>query len=43
MWKEIEPEYEALLKKGKVREDRIKSLKSHKDYGYTFETQLSTS
>ena len=33
----------SLLKKGKVREDRIKSLKSHKDYGYTFETQLSTS
>ena len=33
----------SILKKGKVREDRIKSLKSHKDYGYTFETELSTS
>ena len=35
--------FSSLLKKGKVRVDRIKTLKSHKDYGYTFETQLSTS
>ncbi len=33
----------SILKKGKIRENRIKSLKSHKDYGYTFETELSTS
>ena len=32
----------SILKKGKVREDRIKSLKSHKDYGYEYELELST-
>jgi len=31
----------SIIKKGKVREERIKNLKSHKDYGYEFETFLS--
>ena len=31
----------SIIKKGKIREDRIKNLKSHKDYGYEFETYLS--
>jgi len=32
---------ESLLRKGKVREERIKNIKSHKDFGYSFETYLS--
>ena len=32
----------SILKKGKIRKDRIKNLKSHKDYGYTFDTELTT-
>ena len=31
---------ESLIRKGKVREDRINNMKSHKDYGYEFETSL---
>ena len=30
----------SIIKKGKVRKDRIKNLKSHKDYGYEFETYI---
>ena len=32
----------SILKKGEIRKDRIKNLKSHKDFGYTFETELTT-
>ena len=32
----------SILKKGKIKKDRIKNLKSHKDFGYTFETELTT-
>ena len=31
----------SILKKGKMRIDRINRLKSHKDYGYEFELSLS--
>ena len=30
----------SILKKGKVRIDRINRLKSHKDYGYTYGMEL---
>ena len=30
----------SILKKGKVRINRINKLKSHKDYGYTYEMEL---
>jgi len=30
----------SILKKGKMRIDRINQLKSHKDYGYTYEMEL---
>ena len=30
----------SILKKGKMRIDRINRLKSHKDYGYTYEMEL---
>ena len=30
----------SILKKGKIRMDRINELKSHKDYGYTYEIKL---
>ena len=30
----------SILKKGKMRIDRINRLKSHKDYGYKFEIEL---
>ena len=30
----------SILKKGKMRIDRIKKLKSHKDYGYTYDMEL---
>ena len=30
----------SILKKGKMRIDRINKLKSHKDYGYTYEMEL---
>ena len=30
----------SILKKGKMRMDRINKLKSHKDYGYTYEMEL---
>ena len=30
----------SILKKGKMRVDRINSLKSHKDYGYTYDMEL---
>ena len=30
----------SILKKGKKRIDRINRLKSHKDYGYTYEVKL---
>ena len=30
----------SILKKGKMRIDRIKQLKSHKDYGYTYDMEL---
>ena len=32
---------ESLIRKGKVREKRIKKMKSHKEYGYEFETYLT--
>ena len=32
---------ESLMRKGKVRERRIKNMKSHKEYGYEFETYLT--
>ena len=31
----------SIIKKGNIRKDRIKNLKSHKDYGYTYELSLS--
>ena len=30
----------SILKKGKMRIDRINQLKSHKDYGYTYDMEL---
>ena len=33
----------SLLKKGKIRVDRINNLKSHKDFGYEIETFVSHS
>ena len=30
----------SILKKGKMRIDRINKLKSHKDYGYTYDMEL---
>ena len=30
----------SILKKGKMRIDRINNLKSHKDYGYTYDMEL---
>ena len=30
----------SILKKGKMRVDRINGLKSHKDYGYTYDMEL---
>ena len=30
----------SILKKGKIRVDRINGLKSHKDYGYTYDMEL---
>jgi len=30
----------SILKKGKMRIDRINKLKSHKDYGYTYDIEL---
>jgi len=33
---------QSLLNKGRVRKERIDNLKSHKDYGYEFELELST-
>ena len=30
----------SILKKGKMRIERINQLKSHKDYGYTYEMEL---
>ena len=31
----------SIIKKGNIRRDRIKNLKSHKDYGYEYELSLS--
>ena len=31
----------SIIKKGNIRKERIKNLKSHKDYGYTYELSLS--
>ena len=31
----------SIIKKGNIRKERIKNLKSHKDYGYEFELSLS--
>ena len=31
----------SIIKKGNIRKDRIKNLKSHKDYGYKYEISLS--
>ena len=31
----------SIIKKGNMRRDRIKKLKSHKDYGYKYELSLS--
>ena len=31
----------SIIKKGNIRKDRIKNLKSHKDYGYEYELSLS--
>jgi hypothetical protein len=30
----------SILKKGKMRRDRLNQLKSHKDYGYTYDMKL---
>ena len=30
----------SIIKKGNIRKERIKNLKSHKDYGYKLETEL---
>ena len=30
----------SILKKGKMRRERINGLKSHKDYGYTYDIEL---
>ena len=30
----------SILKKGKIRIERINGLKSHKDYGYTYDMEL---
>ena len=32
----------SILKKGKIRIERLNQLKSHKDYGYTYDMELST-
>ena len=32
----------SILKKGKMRMERINGLKSHKDYGYTYDMELNT-
>ena len=31
----------SIIKKGNIRKERIKNLKSHKDYGYEYELSLS--
>ena len=31
----------SIFLKGNIRKDRIKNMKSHKDYGYEFELSLS--
>ena len=31
----------SIIKKGNIRKERIRNLKSHKDYGYEFELSLS--
>ena len=30
----------SIILKGNIRKERIKNLKSHKDYGYTYEMEL---
>ena len=32
----------SIFLKGNIRKDRIKNMKSHKDYGYKYELELST-